>query len=281
MRKAFLVYVDLDPTPGEFHTQESAEHAIRSILVAAIGHYHPTIVLAPEEYQPENVAAHIDVELKLPQRANDYLLDLQQRKPMGDYDNFERINLSPEAEQARINSRVMKGIGEAGMAEFERLHPEKALFKGILNDPNIALDLETTGIEPAKARVILHPSIAGYLKRSAAELMEQPGEVDEIRLAAYKKAMHTPNPTLLETPNMFKVAPGTQNYDDLSDVEKDLFGKGADLVVTKGDVSRGVELRAIDRNEVTLIDPIGDLREPTEEELDETVRYTEENAGLD
>jgi hypothetical protein len=44
-RKRILlhVYVDLDPMPGTFHTTESAQNAVRSILNDRISHYNPIV----------------------------------------------------------------------------------------------------------------------------------------------------------------------------------------------------------------------------------------------
>jgi hypothetical protein len=43
------VYVDLDPVPGAFHTKESAQNGIRTILNGAIPHYNPVVSIAKEE----------------------------------------------------------------------------------------------------------------------------------------------------------------------------------------------------------------------------------------
>lgn len=51
-RVAFLVYVDLDPVPGTFHTQESAQNSLRAILNQHMKHYCPLVSLAPAELQP-------------------------------------------------------------------------------------------------------------------------------------------------------------------------------------------------------------------------------------
>lgn len=40
-RVAFIVYVDLDPIPGEMHSQESAQNIIRNVLVNAVSHLQP------------------------------------------------------------------------------------------------------------------------------------------------------------------------------------------------------------------------------------------------
>lgn len=53
VRKAFMVYVDLDPIPGMMHTKESAQSIIRTILYDRLGHYNPVISLAPNNLQPE------------------------------------------------------------------------------------------------------------------------------------------------------------------------------------------------------------------------------------
>lgn len=52
IRKAFLVCVDLDPTPGAFHTEKSAEEFLGTILQDRIPHYNPVVSLAPENLQP-------------------------------------------------------------------------------------------------------------------------------------------------------------------------------------------------------------------------------------
>jgi hypothetical protein len=46
-RVAFLVFVDLDPIPGEFHTKESAQNSLRNILHDRIPQYNPLVSLAP------------------------------------------------------------------------------------------------------------------------------------------------------------------------------------------------------------------------------------------
>jgi hypothetical protein len=42
-RIKLAVYVDLDPTPGEFHSAESARNAIDRSLQARIPHYNPMV----------------------------------------------------------------------------------------------------------------------------------------------------------------------------------------------------------------------------------------------
>lgn len=44
-RRAFLIYVDLDPVPGTFHTPFSAYESIRNILVQSVGDYNPIVAL--------------------------------------------------------------------------------------------------------------------------------------------------------------------------------------------------------------------------------------------
>lgn len=39
------VMVDLDPTPGTFHTKESAEESVQAILLDSIGHYNPVVLI--------------------------------------------------------------------------------------------------------------------------------------------------------------------------------------------------------------------------------------------
>jgi hypothetical protein len=52
MRKAFIVYVNLNETPGTFHSQESAQNAIRDILQDRLFVYDPSVSLAPRYLQP-------------------------------------------------------------------------------------------------------------------------------------------------------------------------------------------------------------------------------------
>jgi hypothetical protein len=51
-RIALVVYVDLDPTPGPFHSKESAQNNVRGILESQINHYNPVVSLAPTDLQP-------------------------------------------------------------------------------------------------------------------------------------------------------------------------------------------------------------------------------------
>lgn len=51
IRKAFLVYINLDPTPGTMHTQESVHNVLRNILHRRIPHYNPLVSLAPMDFQ--------------------------------------------------------------------------------------------------------------------------------------------------------------------------------------------------------------------------------------
>lgn len=41
------VEIDLDPVPGEFHTDKSARDAIRIVLYHRFGHYNPTVDIKP------------------------------------------------------------------------------------------------------------------------------------------------------------------------------------------------------------------------------------------
>lgn len=54
-RKAFVVYVDLDPTPGTMHTAESAHNVIRNVLHQRMPNYNPIVSIAPASLQPEDV----------------------------------------------------------------------------------------------------------------------------------------------------------------------------------------------------------------------------------
>lgn len=53
-RTALLVYVDLDPVPGAFHTERSARDNLAGLLDNAIGHYNPIVAYAPDSVQPPN-----------------------------------------------------------------------------------------------------------------------------------------------------------------------------------------------------------------------------------
>lgn len=56
IRKAFLVFVDLDPVPGTMNTPESATFALENILRSMIPHYNPHVTLAPESDQPISIS---------------------------------------------------------------------------------------------------------------------------------------------------------------------------------------------------------------------------------
>jgi hypothetical protein len=43
------VYLDLDPVPGAFHTKESAQHHVKTLLNGAIPHYNPRVLITKEE----------------------------------------------------------------------------------------------------------------------------------------------------------------------------------------------------------------------------------------
>lgn len=51
-RICFFILVDLDPLPGSFHTQESAQNWVGMLFQRTIAHYNPTISLAPASVQP-------------------------------------------------------------------------------------------------------------------------------------------------------------------------------------------------------------------------------------
>lgn len=43
------VYVDLDPTPGTFHSKESARNVVDAILKDRIAHYNPMVSVGSKE----------------------------------------------------------------------------------------------------------------------------------------------------------------------------------------------------------------------------------------
>ena len=47
-RVRLVVYVDLDPIPGTFHTKESARDQVERILKETIGHYDPLVHVADQ-----------------------------------------------------------------------------------------------------------------------------------------------------------------------------------------------------------------------------------------
>lgn len=51
-RVCFIINVDLDPIPGVFHTQESAQDLLQWIFTENISHYSPIISMAPASIQP-------------------------------------------------------------------------------------------------------------------------------------------------------------------------------------------------------------------------------------
>jgi len=53
MRKAYLVYVDLDETPGNMHTEASAMSNIYAVLCNSLYTYNPKVYFAPDELQTE------------------------------------------------------------------------------------------------------------------------------------------------------------------------------------------------------------------------------------
>lgn len=44
-RIKLAVYVDLDPVPGQFHSAESAQNAVRAMLAAQVEHYNPMVTI--------------------------------------------------------------------------------------------------------------------------------------------------------------------------------------------------------------------------------------------
>jgi hypothetical protein len=52
-RIAFVVYVNIDPMPGVFHTEQSALDRLDDILKNAIPHYSPSVAHAPDSMQPQ------------------------------------------------------------------------------------------------------------------------------------------------------------------------------------------------------------------------------------
>lgn len=43
-RAAVLIFFDLDPIPGAFHTEEDARERIESMMLNNIGHYNPVVL---------------------------------------------------------------------------------------------------------------------------------------------------------------------------------------------------------------------------------------------
>lgn len=50
-RKAYVVYVNLDPVPGAFHTAESALNNLRGILCNRLPSYNPEVAYPPESIE--------------------------------------------------------------------------------------------------------------------------------------------------------------------------------------------------------------------------------------
>lgn len=44
-RIALTVIVDLDPMPGAFHTPEHAKQVVEAMLLSAVGHYNPVVII--------------------------------------------------------------------------------------------------------------------------------------------------------------------------------------------------------------------------------------------
>lgn len=47
-RIRIAIAVDLDPVPGDFHTVESAEKIVQTILLDRLPHYNPVVLEGPE-----------------------------------------------------------------------------------------------------------------------------------------------------------------------------------------------------------------------------------------
>lgn len=43
-RIMLTVLIDLDPTPGSFHTAENAAMNVQAILLNTVGHYNPVVL---------------------------------------------------------------------------------------------------------------------------------------------------------------------------------------------------------------------------------------------
>lgn len=52
-RKAYVVYLDMDPVPGVMHVPDNARFMLQRVLNVALSSYAPEIYHAPEEFQPK------------------------------------------------------------------------------------------------------------------------------------------------------------------------------------------------------------------------------------
>lgn len=51
------VWVNLDPTPGRFHSKESAKNVISGILLDRLGHYNPMVSVTSDQNEYEETYA--------------------------------------------------------------------------------------------------------------------------------------------------------------------------------------------------------------------------------
>lgn len=59
-RIKLAVYVDLDPTPGVFHTAESAANYVRNILNISVGHYNPVVSIEEDDTHADEIRDAIE-----------------------------------------------------------------------------------------------------------------------------------------------------------------------------------------------------------------------------
>lgn len=76
-RIALLVYVDLDPIPGAFHTERSARDQVAGILDHMVGLYNPIVSYAPDDVQPPNRPKPIDDSQEILRPASQTPLSIQ------------------------------------------------------------------------------------------------------------------------------------------------------------------------------------------------------------
>lgn len=55
-RKAFVVHIDLDPVPGDMHTEISAQACVKYVLSSRVQAYRPSVYEAPANLQPDYVS---------------------------------------------------------------------------------------------------------------------------------------------------------------------------------------------------------------------------------
>lgn len=54
-RKAYVIHVDLDPMPGDMHTEQSAYECVKYVLSQRLRSYKPDVFPAPANLQPHFV----------------------------------------------------------------------------------------------------------------------------------------------------------------------------------------------------------------------------------